>query len=274
MTDTPPDDWSPADHPEAIALSEAQWWGRAALLAVERMHAGDKAIGGFDTRQIDARHLCIALQQLLVAQRLQRLALGESAAGPEAALELSRARERFETAIPDAKHIRDGLTHFEDWSRGRGRGPQRDRTRAGATEREVARAFWSFGYDPAADTVSMGPLRIHVGAVEQAVHDMTRAIHTAARRIDLANAARVRDTARAALTAAGIGDIQVSVGADGGVWLRLPSGPGEPGRRDLAARAITEITAASLLLTSPSPPRHDDLAQRLAAGEPLRLHRA
>jgi len=43
-------EWSPADNPEAIAVSEAQWWARAAELAVLRMRGSD------DTEHIDPNH--------------------------------------------------------------------------------------------------------------------------------------------------------------------------------------------------------------------------
>ncbi|MBV9446305.1 MAG: hypothetical protein JO345_10460 [Streptosporangiaceae bacterium] len=34
-------DWSPADNPYAIAVSEAQWWRDAARLAIMRMRDDD-----------------------------------------------------------------------------------------------------------------------------------------------------------------------------------------------------------------------------------------
>jgi hypothetical protein len=38
---TSQDDWSPADNPYAIAVSEAQWWQRAVRLAVLRVQGED-----------------------------------------------------------------------------------------------------------------------------------------------------------------------------------------------------------------------------------------
>ncbi len=76
MTSTNPDDWSPADHPYAIAVSEAQWWQRAAELAVLRLRDDDDPrISWFSSRQIDARQLVFALRQLLNAERLEQVAL-------------------------------------------------------------------------------------------------------------------------------------------------------------------------------------------------------
>ncbi|MFI9588097.1 hypothetical protein ACIHCQ_41380 [Streptomyces sp. NPDC052236] len=149
MNDSVVDDWSPANHPYSIAVSEAQWWKSTAALAVRRIHAGDDAVGGFETRQIDARQLCLALRQLLMAEKLEQIALAELGIDPAAGQALEQARKRFEAALPGIKHMRDGLIHFEDWSRGKGFGPQQKRVKAGDAPRDVARAFWGFGYDPA-----------------------------------------------------------------------------------------------------------------------------
>ena len=76
MTATPSGDWSPADNPYAIAVSEAQWWQRAVQLAVLRMRGGDDSrIAWFSSRQIDARQLVFALRQLLAAEQLEQAVL-------------------------------------------------------------------------------------------------------------------------------------------------------------------------------------------------------
>jgi hypothetical protein len=54
-------DWSPADHPYAVALSEANAWKRAIDLCADRMRAG-----GLDD-QTDARLFLLALRLLLRA---------------------------------------------------------------------------------------------------------------------------------------------------------------------------------------------------------------
>ncbi|MFE0651106.1 hypothetical protein ACFVZH_21210 [Streptomyces sp. NPDC059534] len=274
MSDTVVDDWSPADHPHAIAVSEAQWWKNTAVLAVSRMRSGGETAGWFDTRQIDARQLCIALRQLLMAEKLQQIALAQLTMNPVVSQDLARARERFEAALPGIKDMRDGLTHFEDWSRGVGLGPQRKRIKAGDTERDVARAFWSFAYDPAADTVSMGPYRIDVGAVDPAVAGLSHAIYLAAHQIDLTKAAHLRDTTLLVLTHAGIEGVQVSGGDDCRVLLSLTRDAdlGDDERHELSARAVSAIASASLRLTSPTHPQDQALARRLADGELLLLH--
>jgi hypothetical protein len=57
-------DWSPADHPHAVALSEANAWKRAIDLCADRMRAGSP------DDQTDARLFLLALRLLLRAQRM------------------------------------------------------------------------------------------------------------------------------------------------------------------------------------------------------------
>jgi hypothetical protein len=278
MSKTAVDDWSPADNPYAIAVSEAQWWQRTAALAVRRIHAGEDEGGGpfFDSRQIDARQLCIALRQLLMAEKLEQIALKDLGIDPAAGQALDEARERFEAALPGIKHMRDGLTHFEDWSRGKGIGPQKERIKAGDAPRDVARDFWGFAYDPQADTVTMGPYRIDVGAVEQAAGELALAIYLAANEVDKRSTAQLRATVVRTLTAALIpcapeGAVRVSGGGDGRVWLsfapRVP--PGEPERQDLAERVVAALATTSLRLAGSMPLQPEESVKRLVGWESL-----
>lgn len=62
-------EWSPADNPYAIAVSEAQRWRSAAVLAVARLE--DPAYfraAPFSSKEIDAGNLVFALVQLLAAE--------------------------------------------------------------------------------------------------------------------------------------------------------------------------------------------------------------
>jgi hypothetical protein len=282
MNDTVVDDWSPADNPYAIAVSEAQWWQRTATLAVRRIHAGDdEGDPFFDSRQIDARQLCIALRQLLTAEQLEQIALADLGIDPAAGRALEQARERFEAALPGIKHMRDGLTHFEDWSRGKGIGPQKERIKAGDAHRDVARAFWGFAYDPATDTVSMGPYRIDVGAVDQAAGELAYAIYMAAREVDRRNTLQLHATAVQALARAGIprtpdGAVRAVAGDDGRVWVSLAPGaiPGESERQDLAVRVVAAVADAALRLAASMPLQPEDAAKSLANGELLRVEPA
>ena len=205
VTATVPPDWSPADNPHAIAISEAQWWQRAVQLAVLRLRdPDDQRISWFSSRQIDARQLVFALRQILNAERLVAVALEARGVDTAARDALAHARQRFEDALPGIKDMRDALMHFDEWSRGQGRGPQKDRRNAGEALRDVAREYWGFGYDPNAGTVSLGPYTIQVDTADQAAKDLSWAIYQAARAVDQANAAELLTRTVGVLNKAGI----------------------------------------------------------------------
>ncbi|MFJ9893446.1 hypothetical protein ACIQPR_08940 [Streptomyces sp. NPDC091280] len=240
------------------------------------MHARSEPLAWCDSRQIDARHLCTALRQLLTAATLEREALEELAIDPAVVRELTEACERFEGKLPGAKVMRDGLTHFEDWSRGTGRGPQKERLKTGQTHREVARHFWGFGYDPAADTVTMGPYSFNATEAARAAGQLFNAIYKAAREVDRCNTARRRAAVLNALSAAGITSgpgeaVLVSNGDDTKVWLSMArqTDLDEHAREDLTRRAVTALTRADLTLTAVCQDHNAPLAQRLAQGETL-----
>jgi hypothetical protein len=93
---------------------------------------------------------------------------------------LAQARREFEDAVPGIKDMRDAHMHFEDWSRGEGRfGPQRHRRNAGDALRDIARGYWSFGYDPSAGSVSLGPYTIYVDIAVQAAKNLSSAVYSA-----------------------------------------------------------------------------------------------
>jgi hypothetical protein len=73
VTDISPDvDWSPADNPYAIAVSQATWWFSAVRLSVGRLHdPKDRRALPVSSTQIDARSLVIALVQVLRAEKLE-----------------------------------------------------------------------------------------------------------------------------------------------------------------------------------------------------------
>ncbi|WP_328826108.1 hypothetical protein OHT77_01725 [Streptomyces sp. NBC_00252] len=279
MNSNPPDDWSPADNPYSIALSEANWWRATVALTVERMHGDDVPAGWFSSRQIDARTLVVALRQLLAAVKLERIALTDLGIDPAVITALDDAEQVFLDALPNIKHVRDGLTHFEDWARGRGGGPQKD-ARKTADPRDVARDFWSFGYDPVADTVTMGPFTISVSVAVPAANALFDAIYAATRAVDQRSAAELRDQVVQVLTDATIsctppqGQVLVSQGHDMRVWLSLNlSGVPDEELKELAERVATVMTNAELQLTSPAFPEAQDIAARLADDEPLRVER-
>jgi hypothetical protein len=277
VTDTP--DWSPADNPHDIAISEAQWWQRAVQLAVLRLRdADDQRISWFSSRQIDARQLIFALRQLLSAARLVDVAMEARDVDATARDAFAQARQRFEDALPGVKDMRDALMHFEDWSRGEGRfGPQRDRRNAGEALRDVAREFWGFGYDPNAGTVSLGPYTIGADTADQAAKELSRAIYQAAREVDQANAAELLARAVKVLTTAGVScspaqgaSLWVRVKYDSRAWLSLiAAGQCEGERRQLAEQVVDALADAQLFLVSIRQGEDLEAAERLIRGEAL-----
>ncbi|MEV6379060.1 hypothetical protein AB0M31_06515 [Streptomyces sp. NPDC051773] len=279
MNRNPPDNWSPADNPYAIALSEASWWRATVTLTIERMHSNDVQVGWFSSRQIDARTLVVALRQLLAAVKLERIALTDLGMDSAVITALDDAEQVFLDALPNIKHVRDGLTHFEDWARGEGGGPQKD-ARKTADPRDVARDFWSFGYDPVTDTVTMGPFTISVSAAVPAANALFDAIYAATRAVDQRSTAELRDQVVQALTDATIcctppqGPVLVSQGHDMRVWLSLNlSSVPDSEHKELAERVAKVVTNAGLRLTSSVFPEAQDIAARLVANEPLRVER-
>ncbi|GAA2513671.1 hypothetical protein [Streptomyces longisporus] len=274
-----PEDWSPADNPYSIALSEASWLRATVALSVARMHGEDVPVGWFSSRQIDARTLVVALRQFLAAVKLERIALTGLGMDPAVIAALDNAEQVYLDALPNIKHVRDGLTHFEDWARGEGGGPQKD-ARKTADPRDVARDFWSFGYDPVTDTVTMGPFTISVSAAVPAANALFDAIYAATRAVDQRNAAELRDQVVQALTDATTpcippqAPVLVSQGHDMRVWLSLKLG-GVPDaeHKELAERVVTVMAQAGLRLTSSTFPEAQDFAARLVADEPLRVER-
>lgn len=279
MNSNLPEDWSPADNPYSIALSEASWLRATVALTVARMHGEDVPAGWFSSRQIDARTLVVALRQFLAAVKLERIALTGLGMDPAVIAALDDAEQVYLDALPNIKHVRDGLTHFEDWARGEGGGPQKD-ARKTADPRDVARDFWSFGYDSVTDTVTMGPFTISVSAALPAANTLFDAIYAATRAVDQRNAAELRDQVVQALTDATIscippqGPVLVSQGHDMRVWLSLKLG-GVPDaeHKELAERVVTVMAHAGLRLTSSTFPEAEDFAARLVADEPLRVER-
>jgi hypothetical protein len=186
MTDTAPDDWSPADVPAAIAVSESYWWLSTVKLTILRLRDEDDRRVAISSRQIDARQLLFALRQLLTAAELLHVALKAMGVDQAVGAALSEAEQRFVKALPDITHMRNALMHFENWSRGEGRGPQRDRLKAGGSPRDVARTDWTFAYDPRTDTAALGDYVINVATADRAAAELARVIYQTAREAEKA----------------------------------------------------------------------------------------
>jgi hypothetical protein len=276
VSDTTPPAWSPADNPYAIAVSEAQWWFRSAVLTSRRMRDGDDPrSAGFSSRQVDARQLVVALWQLLMAEKLQQAALRALGIDQAVYAELSRSRQRFEKALPGIKHMRDAIMHFDEWARGKGGGPQKKDLAAGKALRDVARTYWGFAYDPAKDTIILGPYVFEVETAIRAATELTRDIYQAARAVDHWNAAALRAQTVDAIIAAGMScelpdDIlRIPKGPDTRVWLSLDTTAGEHDVKKLSEQVVAALAVSGLRLASSIEPQSNNPAERLCAGETL-----
>lgn len=267
--------WSPADNPYAIAVSEAQWWFRSVQLTVLRMHGEDDYRAGFSSRQLDARQLIMALCQLRVAENLQQLALGELDVGHDVCDALGRAHEKFNEMVPDLQHMRNGLVHFDEWTRGKGRaGPQKIELAAGMSHRDIASKYARFAYDPVTDTVTFGPYSFEVPSALEAAKVLSDAIAEVAFAVDRRAAADLAARTAEVLAASGLADafaertVQVSHGADSRVWVSLAAAPGVD-RRKVAEQVVVVLGEVGLAVLSSRKPQSNNPAERLSGGEPL-----
>src|SRR4051812_42273893 len=108
-------EWSPAESPYAIAVSESWWAYQTAVL-----FAGDARCASGPAQQIYARQIFGQLRTLrrcaeMQAEELKRLAVdGAHRDQP------TREIEAFDAAVPFAKSARNVLEHFDDYARGEG----------------------------------------------------------------------------------------------------------------------------------------------------------
>jgi hypothetical protein len=177
--------WSPADNPYAIAVSQSAWWRSAVQLAIGRLDDDpDRRAAPFSSRQIDARNLVLALVQLLSAETLEERALVDLGMDPTVCQVLAQARARFLEALPGIQQMRNALTHFEDWSLGRGHYQQKLSAADGSSPRDLAAYFWGFSYNKDERSIRMGPHTIDVDGAARAADDLHWAIYDAAQEVD------------------------------------------------------------------------------------------
>jgi hypothetical protein len=278
VTITSADDWSPADNPYAIAVSQSQLWRDIVRLTIKRMRdCDDRRAGLFGSQQLDAHVLVMTLRQLLTAEQLEQVAVKELGIDATVRDALAKAREKFEAALPGIKHMRDALMHFDEWSRGKGLGPQKARVKAGEALRDVARDYWRFGYDPMAATVSFGPYSLDIDVADKAAHELCQAIYMAAHEVDKRNVAEQRSRTIEALKSAGISCdppeslVRVSLGTDLRIWLSLDptADSDEQGRQEISERVVAALARAGLRLESTSSAEALGSAERLMRGELL-----
>ena len=174
--DSDAEDWSRADHPEAIALSEIQWWAWAAELSVRRVRTGQGP-----QQQIDARFLVLSLAQLRTSARIGLDVPNRQVYTEPAAAELAQAIARFDQVVPDVKDARDVLVHLDDYTVGHGR-MQKPKQTHQIEKRSLATEYTSgVGYYPPDDEVRVGiqRYRFALATVVDAVVDLVQAVHRA-----------------------------------------------------------------------------------------------
>lgn len=279
MANPSPSDWSPADNPYAIAVSQSQLWLNIVRLTVLRMQDQDDLRSVWSSRQLDGHVLVMTLRQLLTAEQLEQAALTELGVDPGVGAALAEARQRFEEALPGIKDMRDALMHFDEWAQGRGRGPQKQRRDAGEALRDIARDYWRFGYDPNAGTVTFGPHTIDIDVAAQAAAELCHAIWVAAHEVDLKNTADRRAKTVKALSDAGIAHnqpdalLRVSPGADLRIWVSfdLHAGSEESERRQLAEQIVSALAGGGFDLESTDHSRTLTSVERLVRCEALQV---
>jgi len=111
--------------------------------------------------------------------KLARLGVSESDRA-----HLDRAIEDFDVAVPDARHARDVLEHFDEYARGEGRLQRKAIREFGIDVYEAAARYWGGGYDPTTEQITEGPFvlpRVYRrpsgrgGAAPRALNGLSRA---------------------------------------------------------------------------------------------------
>ena len=179
MSDGEEEQWSPARHPYAIAVSQSWWAFQAALL-----FAADAKNGSGHAQQIYARQLFGQLRALRRCAEMQVKELERLAVDVMHRDRLAQAIEEFDTAVPAAKPGRDILEHFDEYARGEGRLARQAIRELGLDVYEAAAMYWGGGYDPNTEQVTEGPFVIVIPDALEAAERLHQAIYAAGRAVD------------------------------------------------------------------------------------------
>ena len=179
MSDGKEEQWSPARHPYAIAVSQSWWALQAAVL-----FADDAKNGSGAAQQIYARQIFGQLRALRRCAEMQARELRRLAVDAVDRDRLDREIEQFDAAVPASKHGRDILEHFDEYARGQGKLQQRDICGRGHDLFEVAATYWGGGYDPSTEELTQGPFVIVVPDALEAAQRLHRAIYAAGLAVD------------------------------------------------------------------------------------------
>src|ERR1700722_799499 len=90
---------------------------------------------------------------------------------------LDRAIEDFDVAVPDARHARDVLEHFDGYARGEGRLQRKTISELGIDVYEAAAMYWGGGYDPGTEQITEGPFVVNVPLAVDASEQLHLAIY-------------------------------------------------------------------------------------------------
>jgi hypothetical protein len=179
MTSGEDEPWSPARNPYAIAVSQS-WW---AVQAVQLFASNARSSSNHD-QQIYARQIFGQLRALRRCAEMQAKELARLGVSDIDRAGLDRAIEDFDVAVPDARHARDVLEHFDEYARGEGRLQRRTIRELGIDVYEAAAMFWGGGYEPATEQITEGPFVLDVPLAVDASERLHLAIYLAGRAVD------------------------------------------------------------------------------------------
>jgi hypothetical protein len=179
MTDDEDEPWSPARNPYAIAVSQS-WWAFQAVL----LFASDARSSSNHAQQIYARQIFGQLRALRRCAEMQTKELARLGVSDIDQARLDRAIEDFDVAVPDARHARDVLEHFDEYARGEGRLQRKTIRELGIDVYEAAAMYWGGGYDPATEQITEGPFVLNIPGAVDASERLHLAIYLAGRVVD------------------------------------------------------------------------------------------
>jgi hypothetical protein len=172
-------DWSPADNPYAIAVSQS-WFAINSLTlfaSKARSELGPE-------QQIYARQIFGQLRLLrrcagLQAGELKRLGV------PDVHRDrLDQAIAAFDEATEGATDARNILEHFDEYARGKGKLQRKAIKDQGMGLSEAAALYWGGGYDPTTEQLSEGPFVIVVPDAVAASEALYQEIYVAGKAVD------------------------------------------------------------------------------------------
>lgn len=141
--------WSPRHHPDAIAVSQTDWWYRAVSLCARRLREGRGR-----EQQLDSRFFVIALAQLR-----KETEIGLRFGDPEIRSLLLEAMAQFDRDLPGVTDARNIIMHFDEYISGTGWAQRREAAKDAPEEvrDELARRdATGIHYDPKDNAVRVG----------------------------------------------------------------------------------------------------------------------